>query len=95
MIAIDSSRCSGCGTCALVCPHRVIAIADRRAFLAAEHRCIECGACQLNCHEAAITVTKGTGCLVAIARETWLRKRSGSRSGADDSMIQPSCGCGG
>jgi len=75
MIALDASRCSGCGTCALVCPHRVIELADRHAALAAEERCIECGACQLNCPEEAITVTVGTGCVFAIAREIWLRRR--------------------
>jgi ferredoxin len=95
LIAIDSSHCTGCGTCALVCPHRVIEIGEGRAFLAAEERCIECGACQLNCHDAAISVTKGTGCLVAIAKEVWLRRRSKSGSGADDALIQPGCGCGG
>lgn len=95
MITIDKSRCTGCRTCALVCPHHVIEISDGRAFLAAEDRCIECGACQLNCQEAAISVTKGTGCLVAIAKETWLRKRAGTGTGLDDSLIQPGCGCGG
>lgn len=82
MIAIDGSRCTGCGNCALVCPHRVIEMEQGRAFLAVEDRCIECGACQLNCSEAAVSVTKGTGCLVAIAREAWLGKRSGGCGGA-------------
>lgn len=90
MISIDSSRCTGCKNCDLVCPHRVVEIRDGLAFLAAEDRCIECGACQLNCRQAAISVTKGTGCLVAIARETWLRNRHTS----DDSQAQCGCGCG-
>ena len=93
MITIDSSRCTGCRTCALVCPHRVIDVTERQAFLAAEDRCIECGACQLNCREGAISVTKGTGCLVAIAKEEWLRRRSGSGPSEDDSSIRPCCGC--
>jgi NAD-dependent dihydropyrimidine dehydrogenase PreA subunit len=80
MIAIDNTLCSGCGFCADVCPHRVIEIEDRKAVLAAEDRCIECGACQLNCHDDAIVVTKGTGCLVAIAREVWFQKQSGTGS---------------
>lgn len=94
MIAIDSPRCTGCGNCALVCPHRVLEIAAGRALLAAEERCIECGACQLNCQEAAISVTKGTGCLVAIARETWLRRRLGPAAGGDAAQVRSDCGCG-
>lgn len=96
MIAIESSRCTGCGACALVCPHRVIEIRDGQAHLAAEDRCIECGACRLNCREEAVQVTKGTGCLVAITKEIWLRRRprSGTRPGADEASTQPGCGCG-
>ena len=94
MIAIESSRCTGCGTCALVCPHGVIEIAEGRAFLAAEDRCIECGACQLNCQEAAISVTKGTACLVAIAKEIWQSRRLGVESSTGESPARPGCGCG-
>lgn len=42
---------------------------EGRAALVAGERCIECGACQTNCHDNAITVTKGTGCLLVILRE--------------------------
>jgi len=94
VISIDSSRCVGCETCALVCPHGVIEIEGHRASLAAESRCIECGACQLNCQEEAITVTKGTGCMVAIIKETWFARRSGKGATADGPPRQPSCGCG-
>jgi ferredoxin len=94
MIGIDRSHCTGCGTCTLVCPHRVIDVADRRARLTAEARCIECGACQLNCREDAIAVTKGTGCLIAIANEVWFRRHAGAARGGDDSLIRPGCGCG-
>ncbi len=73
MIALNRDSCTGCGTCAKVCPHRVIEIQDKRAVLVAESACIECGACQLNCHDDAIVVTKGTGCLIAIIRDDVLK----------------------
>ncbi len=73
MIRIDTERCTGCGTCVLVCPHDVLAIESRKAILPHKERCIECGACQLNCAPGAMRVTKGTGCLVAIIKEDILR----------------------
>ena len=76
MITVNPSACTGCGTCVRVCPHRVLELEHRVAFLAAEDRCIECGACQINCHEDAVMVTKGTGCLFGIARDELLRRRS-------------------
>jgi NAD-dependent dihydropyrimidine dehydrogenase PreA subunit len=94
MITIDSERCSGCAICAMVCPHRVIEMTDHRAWLAAEDRCIECGACQLNCREDAITVTKGTGCMVAIVREVWFRRRAGAGTCGDGMPAEVECGCG-
>jgi len=61
MISLNQQACTGCGTCAKVCLHRVIELENKIAFLAVEDRCIECGACELNCHYGAIEVTKGTG----------------------------------
>ena len=74
MIAHDREACSGCGTCIKICPHRVLALSNKKALLAFEERCIECGACQLNCPDAAIEVTKGTGCLFTIIREDILKR---------------------
>lgn len=78
MITLDSNACNGCGTCAKICPHGVLSMQDKKAWLVAEARCIECGACQLNCHDDAIVVTKGTGCLIAIIREDILGMRRGT-----------------
>jgi NAD-dependent dihydropyrimidine dehydrogenase PreA subunit len=84
MITLNADACTGCGTCVKACPHRVLELNDRKAFLSVEARCIECGACQLNCHHGAIEVTKGTGCLVTIIREDIL--------GVDKGRAM--CGCG-
>ncbi len=75
MIKLDSDLCTGCGNCALVCPHGVLEIAARKAAFLDKDTCIECGACQLNCAPGAIMVTKGTGCLVAIIKEDVLKLR--------------------
>lgn len=69
MIQMRPDNCTGCANCAHVCPHRVIEMREKKAYIVAEERCIECGACQLNCHEDAVTVTKGTGCLFIIVKE--------------------------
>ena len=82
MIALNEAACTGCGTCAKVCPHGVLGLREKKARLVAEERCIECGACQLNCHDDAIQVTKGTGCLVVIIREDILK------------LDKKGCGCG-
>lgn len=73
MIALARDKCDGCRTCTKVCPHGVLAMRDRKAYLADELACIECAACQLNCANNAIAVTKGTGCLVAIVRDDILK----------------------
>ncbi len=73
MIHIDPASCSGCGSCTQVCPHGVLSIVRRKAFIGAKDRCIECGACQLNCPTEAISVQKGTGCLFIIIKEDILK----------------------
>ncbi len=62
--------------CLKVCPHGVWVIQGGKAALGSPESCIECGACQLNCHDGAISVTKGTGCLVAIIREDIMQKKT-------------------
>lgn len=81
MIALETNACSGCGTCAKVCPHNVFDMSGGTAALAREVDCIECGACQLNCHDDAIVVTKGTGCLLAIIRDDVLKLKEASIPG--------------
>jgi len=82
MIEFNKEKCTGCGICPKVCPHRVISMRERKATPVKLERCIECGACQLNCEFDAITVTRGTGCLYAIVLEDILKIKS------------KGCGCG-
>lgn len=82
MISIDSNKCTCCSVCTHVCPHGVIEMNDRTAFLTDTDKCITCGACQLNCPAGALNVTKKTGCVVTIIREDILKmKRNNSGCG--------------
>jgi NAD-dependent dihydropyrimidine dehydrogenase PreA subunit len=78
MIALNPNACTGCGSCVKVCPHRVLALNNKKARLAFEALCIECGACQLNCQNSAIEVTKGSGCLFTIIKEDILKLEPGA-----------------
>ena len=62
----DSSKCTGCGTCAIVCPHRVLHMQNKLVNIATIDKCMECGACMTNCRERAITVNQGVGSAVAV-----------------------------
>ncbi len=79
-LGLDKGKCVGCGMCAVVCPHRVFVMENRKAQLADKDHCIECGACAMNCPVSAITVEANVGCASAIIRG-WL---SGS---------EPTCDC--
>lgn len=67
-LTIDRDRCTGCGACLDVCPHAVIVLQDRRAFVLTRDACMECGACQRNCPFGAIDVQAGVGCANAIIK---------------------------
>lgn len=79
-LRLSIEKCSGCGRCAEVCPHRVFSINEKKAKIEDKDRCIECGACAKNCPENAITVNAGVGCAAAVIM-SWL---TGS---------EPSCDC--
>jgi NAD-dependent dihydropyrimidine dehydrogenase PreA subunit len=62
----DSSKCTGCGRCLEVCPHRVFQPDGKKVKIADRDACMECGACAGNCPFGALEVHKGVGCAVAI-----------------------------
>ncbi len=49
---VTTDKCSGCGTCADVCPTDAIKIENGKATITME--CIGCGACPRVCPEGAI-----------------------------------------
>ena len=65
-LELDPNLCTGCGKCAIVCPHAVFEISQKKARILDLDDCMECGACALNCSFGAITVQSGVGCAAGI-----------------------------
>ena len=79
-LALDETRCNGCGMCETVCPRAVLALQGRKARIVDRGACIECGACARNCPTGALSVDSGVGCAWAVLR--------GALRGTE-----PDCGC--
>lgn len=52
MYVIDKEKCTGCGSCAAVCP--VDAIKEGDVYTITED-CVDCGSCQAECPVDAIS----------------------------------------
>lgn len=65
-LLFDAEKCTNCGRCLEVCPHRVFQRQDGKVVLADRDACMECGACARNCAFGAISVEQGVGCAAAI-----------------------------
>ncbi len=76
-LKLDQKACVGCGMCEIVCPHRVMAIENRKARIVDYNGCMECGACATNCPTDAIAVNPGVGCATAIIN-TWVKGKKAS-----------------
>jgi len=75
-LQLDAAKCIGCGMCAIVCPHRILAVEDKKAVILDFNACMECGACAKNCPVEAITVTPGVGCASYLI-SVWLYQFTG------------------
>jgi len=75
-LRLFEDRCSGCGMCAVVCPHGVMAIENGFARIADRDACMECSACLRNCPEEAISVQAGVGCAQAVIQSALGRNSS-------------------
>ncbi|MBI5014436.1 MAG: 4Fe-4S binding protein [Deltaproteobacteria bacterium] len=80
-LKLTEKKCVGCGLCAVVCPHGVFLVDERKARILDRDLCIECGACARNCPTGALSVKVGVGCATAVLH-SWI-------SGGE-----PSCDCG-
>jgi NAD-dependent dihydropyrimidine dehydrogenase PreA subunit len=65
-LELDTNLCTGCGMCAIVCPHSVFEIRQKKAKILDINDCMECGACALNCSFGALSVKSGVGCAAGI-----------------------------
>ncbi len=65
-LKLDSNLCTGCGLCAIVCPHNVFKIENGKAIIKDLDSCMECGACSKNCRFGALSVRAGVGCAAGI-----------------------------
>lgn len=81
-LSLYADKCTGCGRCTEVCPHGVLVLKEKKAFITDRDRCMECGACRNNCASGALSVDKGVGCAAALI--------NGFITGGE-----PSCDCSG
>ncbi len=65
-VKVDAEKCTGCGLCVDLCPHRVLRMEEGKVVVHHPDKCIECGACSKNCPTEAVSVQAGVGCAYAM-----------------------------
>lgn len=80
VLKLMTEKCTGCGRCMEVCPHKVFDLKKGKSEIIDRNACMECGACAKNCPFNAIEVNPGVGCASAIIKG-WL------------TGTEPSCDC--
>ena len=86
-----ADKCSGCGMCAVVCPHGVFVMRDMLAHITDRDKCMECGACVKNCSTGAVSVTPGVGCATALITGFFLKSAPTCGPGASGGPKNGAC----
>ncbi|MFV0438343.1 MAG: nitroreductase family protein [Desulfopila sp.] len=81
MVTVHQDICSGCGRCAMVCPHRLLRMVDRRPVLG-DGECMGCGHCQAVCPAGAVQVE---GLSTALGLATMAERLAAIQPGEYDS----------
>jgi NAD-dependent dihydropyrimidine dehydrogenase PreA subunit len=83
-LKLDEEKCTGCGMCLEVCPHKVLEMNRTHVRIQNRDACMECGACSRNCPFNAISVQSGVGCAAAVIN-SMLGRTGGSCCCLDES----------
>jgi len=63
-IVVNQKKCTGCGSCTVICGGQVFEIKEDKAYVLHIDQCLECWSCEVVCDAGAIQVqvpASGTG----------------------------------